>query len=108
MILLLFTCLFIFSAKTEQHEIVVINFQGTKFETTRQTLYKIPYFRNYINLDNSNSYFMDRSAHIFKHILAWAVDSNYPFPHRYKNEAIFFDINFENITFYNDLEITCY
>lgn len=92
--------IFIFSIKTYEYDVVTLNLQGTKFETTRQTLYQIPYFKLLsIDLDKSTNFFMDRSAHIFKHILAWTVDNNYPFPHKYKSELLFFNIDTKNVKF---------
>jgi len=96
--LLLF--LFIFIVKANEYEIITLNFQGTKFETTRQTLYNIPYFKSLSwGLEDSDVFFMDRPAHIFKHILAWTVDKNYPFPYKYKYELDFFQIDIKNVNY---------
>ena len=94
-----FLFLLIVNIKAEQHEIVTISVQGTIFETTRQTLFQIPYF-NSIGLDSkSNNYYMDRSAHVFKHILAWAVDNNYPYPYKYIQELNHFGIDHKDVNF---------
>lgn len=98
--LLLLICMFIFNIKSDEYDVVTLNLQGTKFETIRQTLYQIPYFRSLsIDLDKSDNFYMDRSAHIFKHILGWAVDNNYPFPYKYRGELVFFDIDIKNVKF---------
>jgi hypothetical protein len=108
MLLLLIIFIFILNVKTDEHEIITINLQGKNFKTSRQTLYEIPYFKSLAyELDKSNEFYLDRSAHIFKHILAWAVDNNYQFPEKYRSELKFFDINIKNVVFEN-IEITCY
>ncbi len=97
---LLLICMFVLTTKSHEYEIMTINLQGTKFETTRQTLYQIPYFRSLsVELDKSTSFYMDRPAHIFKHILAWAVDKNYPFPYKYLYEADFYNIKRHHINY---------
>jgi hypothetical protein len=78
--------LFIMCSKCDDHDI--INLQGTNFQTTRQTLYQIPYFKSLSNQLDDSSYF-----YIFKHILAWAVDKEYPFPRKYLYEAKFYRID---------------
>lgn len=68
----LFIIILFLNVKSSEFDIITINLQGTKFETTRQTLYQIPYFKSLsLDLDKSDSkrFFMDRPAHIFKHIL---------------------------------------
>lgn len=98
--LLFFICMLILNIKSNEYDIITINLQGTKFEITRQTLYRIPYFRSLSSeLDKSNIFYMDRSPHIFKHILAWAVDNNYPFPYKYIYEADFYNIKRCNINY---------
>ena len=98
--LLLLICMFILNIKSDEYDIVTLNLQGTKFETTRQTLYRIPYFKSLsLDLDKSSIFYMDRSAHIFKHILAWSVDNRYPFPYKYRSEADFFNIDHKDIIF---------
>jgi hypothetical protein len=100
MLLFVFISFFILSIKTNEYEIITINLQGKSFETSRQTLYQIPYFKDLsVDLDKSTVFYMDRSAHIFKHILAWAVDNNYPFPYKYINEADFYNIKRQNINY---------
>jgi len=93
-VVLIFIFIFVSNIKCHEHDIITLNLQGTKFQTTRQTLYQIPYFKDlsYI-MDNSSTFYMDRSPHIFKHILAWAVDKKYPFPHKYVYELDFYKIH---------------
>lgn len=99
----LFIIILILNVKSSEFDIITINLQGTKFEITRQTLYQIPYFKSLsLDLDKSSSFYMDRPAHIFKHILGWAVDNNYPFPYKYKYEAEFYEIRKMYINYYYD------
>ena len=102
--LLLLICMFILNTKSDEYDIVIINFQGTDFKTTRQTLSQIPYFKSLLDKSDSKRFFMDRPAHIFKHILGWAVDNNYPFPYKYKYEAEFYEIRkmYMYINYYYD------
>ena len=74
---------------------IKINFQGTIFETTIDTLKNINYFKYMIeatNYDFAEPLFVNRSAHIFKHVLAFATDPTYTYPLKYKGELDFYDM----------------
>lgn len=78
---------------------IKINISGTIFETTKTTILKINYFK-YLsedsNLDlNTTIPFVDRPAHIFKHVLALAQDDTYPYPIKYKSELDFYDMVYD-------------
>lgn len=78
---------------------IKINVSGVIFETTRETILKINYLKYLLddtNLDlNTTIPFINRPAHIFKHILALAQDDNYLYPIKYQNELDFYDITYD-------------
>ena len=73
-----------------------LNVGGTIFETTKSTLEKSLYFRKFFkhnyNKDNE-SIFIDRSPHIFKHVLSLLRDPSYYYPLKYKSELEYFQID---------------
>jgi len=74
---------------------IKINVGGTIFETSENTLKKINYFKYLFddtNITNNDIPFVDRPAHIFKHVLALAIDNTYKYPIKYKNELDFYDV----------------
>ena len=86
--------------------LIKVNIGGTIFETTVNTLKKINYFKYILedtNYDNTQVIFVDRSAHIFKHILALAIDETYSYPLKYKNELDFYDMTYDINNLYNPL-----
>ena len=77
---------------------IKVNISGIIFETTVDTLKKINYFKYILedtNYDNTQVLFVDRPAHIFKHVLALAGDQNYSYPLKYKNELDFYDVPYD-------------
>lgn len=87
---------------------IKINVSGTIFETTKTTILKINYFKYLLedsNLDlNITIPFVDRPAHIFKHVLALAQDDIYPYPIKYKSELDFYDVVYDVGKLYNPIE----
>ena len=78
---------------------IKINVGGTIFETTIETIKKINYI-NYViqdtNIDLTKEIlFINRSPHIFKHVLAFAIDDNYKYPSKYKEELDFYDMQYD-------------
>ncbi len=74
---------------------IKINVGGTIFETTEIILRKISYFNDLLNDTNLNVndiLFVNRSAHIFKHILALAIDDTYNYPKKYLGELGFYGV----------------
>ena len=74
---------------------IKVNIGGEIFETTVSTLKKINYFKYILedtNFDPTQALFVNRPAHIFKHVLALAIDENYNYPYKYKNELDFYDM----------------
>ena len=77
---------------------IKVNIGGEIFETTVSTLKKINYFKYILedtNYDNTQIIFVDRSKHIFKHVLALAIDETYGYPLKYKNELDFYDVVYD-------------
>ena len=86
---------------------IKVNVGGTIFETTVDTLKKINYFKYILedtNYDNTQILFVNRPAHIFKHVLAFAIDSSYHYPLKYKNELDFYDVHYFKNCLYSDKE----
>ena len=83
---------------------IKINVGGTIFETKLDTFKKINYFKylfedntvdNTVNNHVDNAVFVDRPAHVFKHVLAFAIDDTYKYPAKYRNELDFYDIVYD-------------
>lgn len=75
----------------------IFNLGGTLFETNNSTVNKIPYFRDMFEMCEERIgeiIFVDRPAHVFKHVLAFAIDPLYLFPARYSTELDFFGIDY--------------
>ena len=86
---------------------IKVNVGGEIFETTVSTLKKINYFKYILedtNFNNTQIIFVNRSKHIFKHVLALAIDDNYSYPFKYKNELDFYDITYDDNKLYNSLK----
>lgn len=75
-----------------------LNVGGVIFETEYETIIKIPYFCAIEVCKETNEViFINRSSHIFKHILGLAIDPLYPFPSKYKSELDFYGMNYDNL-----------
>src|ERR1700679_2306706 len=77
---------------------IKVNVQGTIFETTIDTIKKINYFKYVIeatNFDFNEILFVNRPAHIFKHVLALVTTNNYKYPLKYKEELDFYDVVYD-------------
>lgn len=77
---------------------IKINVGGKIFETTKNTLLKINYFKYIMedtDFNTNNVLFIDRSPHIFKHVLAYAIDEHYSYPEKYANELDFYDVAYD-------------
>jgi hypothetical protein len=83
---------------------IKINIGGQLFETTFDTIIKIPYFRDMFEACGeapNETLFVNRPPHIFKHILAFIIDPLYPFPKKYAFELDFYGIDYKNINLYD-------
>ncbi len=86
---------------------IKINVGGTVFETTEIILRKIIYFNDLLNDTNlsvNDILFVNRSAHIFKHILALAIDDTYKFPKKYLNELGFYGVTCDMKSIHDPLQ----
>ena len=81
---------------------IKINVGGTIFETTQDTLKKSTYFNSFLNrwLEKETIPFIDRSPHIFKHVLSLLRDPEYLYPKNYISELDFYGITEKNINDY--------
>lgn len=76
---------------------IKLNVCGKLFETTDDILRKSTYFDSLLTRWNNTSdvIFINRSSHIFKHVLGVLIDSHYPFPKKYEYELHYFGIAIE-------------
>jgi hypothetical protein len=85
--------------------LIVINVCGVKYETYLSTINKIPYFADMLaNCADSREIFVNRPAHIFKHILAFVIDDLYPFPAKYEQELKFYGVKYDVNSLYMNRE----
>lgn len=87
---------------------IEINVGGTIFKTQITTLKKINYFKYLLEdttFDCQQVMFVDRAAHIFKHVLALAIDNNYNYPLKFQSELDFYDVDYDIKKLYNPLDI---
>jgi hypothetical protein len=88
---------------------ISLDVQGQLFKTDYDTIIKIPYFKNMFETCGtpSETIFVNRPPHIFKHILSLMVDNFYPYPEKYKFELDFYDIDYSNLKLYNPSPKNC-
>jgi hypothetical protein len=84
---------------------ITLNVQGQIFQTNYDTITKIPYFRDMFQDcgQPTETVFIDRPSHIFKHVLALATDPFYKFPEKYISELDFYCINIKEVKLYNKI-----
>ena len=74
--------------------IIKLNVGGVIFMARKETLIKSLYFCEL--LENSKNaekeIFIDRSPHIFKHVLSYMRDDTYTYPKKYKSELKYFQL----------------
>jgi len=83
---------------------ITLNVSGQHFEVQKDTLIKIPYFRDMFDAcgDNINEIIpVNRPPHIFKHVLALIIDPLYPFPAKYAFELDFYGIMYNKKYLYD-------
>jgi hypothetical protein len=86
--------------------LIVINVCGVKYETHLSTLVKIPYFADMLaDCADLREIFVNRPAHIFKHILAFVIDDLYPFPAKYEQELKFYGVKYAVESLYMNREL---
>lgn len=71
---------------------IKLNVGGKLFETTDDILQKSTYFNSLLTRWNNTSdiIFINRSPHVFKHVLGVLIDPHYPFPKKYEYELHYF------------------
>jgi hypothetical protein len=82
---------------------ITLNVGGKIFETTYDTIIKIPYFKNMFGDCGElpkEVVFVNRPAHTFKHVLALMMDPVYPFPKKYRYELDFYGIDYDKSKLY--------
>jgi hypothetical protein len=84
---------------------ITLNVQGQIFQTNYDTITKIPYFRDMFQDcgQPTETVFIDRPSHIFKHILALATDPFYRFPEKYISELDFYCVDIKEVKLYNKI-----
>lgn len=78
--------------------LIKLNVSGCMFEVDINVLKKINYFKYLLedtNHDINQVIFVGRAPHIFKHVLALAIDENYGYPIKYKSELDFYDVTYD-------------
>jgi hypothetical protein len=74
---------------------ITLNVGGRLFITAKDILNKAEYFKSLLNRwNNEDEIFIDRSPHIFKHVLSLLRNSNYKYPEKYLDELEFYGIDF--------------
>lgn len=86
-------------------DIIKLNFRGTLFEIPRQTLFKIPYFKNMFEMcDLKNDIpFINRSAAAFDYIISFAHDPQCKVPTIYEPELKFYTMDYQPSNLHNEL-----
>jgi hypothetical protein len=89
---------------------ITLDVQGQIFKTDITTINKLSYFKNMfedcggpsIEGNPSDIVFVNRPAHIFKHVISLITDDTYPYPEKYKFELDFYGYDITNVNFYNE------
>jgi hypothetical protein len=84
-----------------------LDVQGQIFKTDYDTIIKIPYFRDMFKDCGipTETIFVNRPSHIFKHVISLVTDTLYPYPDKYKFELEFYGVDYKDVKFYNPLPI---
>jgi len=94
----------------QYRDVVLLDVSGTIFKMEKEVFLRIPLFKRMysdvqidVQLDANNTespIWIPRSPIIFQHILAKAIDDDYIFPSKYRNELKYYELE--------DLECKCY
>jgi hypothetical protein len=82
---------------------ITLDVQGKIFKTNYDTIIKIPYFKDMFSDCGvpTETIFVDKSSHVFKHVLALTTSPFYLFPEKYVSELEFYGINAKEIKLYD-------
>ena len=85
---------------------VIINVCGKIFETDLTTITKAQLFKNVIDDTGipDKPIFINRSPKLFEHVLAYLIDSEYPFPLKYQSELKYFLIDYDPAKLYDPIK----
>ena len=89
----------------ESNPIIKLNLCGRIFEVEKNILMGSDLFKTMLaDCPTDDSVIrISRSAHIFEHVLAYLIDSSYPYPREYANELQYYLISTSDIKFYDRL-----
>ena len=89
-------------------KIITLDVGGTIFKISTLYLTKCEFFRNMLEdiPYTGEAIYIDRSPHIFKHVLSYLRDSSYPYPEKYINELDYFLINAADVNKYDPMKDT--
>jgi hypothetical protein len=83
-------------------ETITLDVGGQIFKTDHHTIIKIPYFKDMFDGCGNvpETIFVNRPGHTFKHVIAWMMDSKYPYPKKYAFELDFYGIIYDRTKLY--------
>jgi hypothetical protein len=91
--------------------IIKLNVGGRIFESTYDTLVKIPYFKNMFDGCDEELFndpiFVNRSSLVFEHVFALIIDPLHSYPKSYLYELDFYGIDYSDVRFDNEEIMTC-
>lgn len=84
---------------------IKLNVQGSIFETSKEILLQSSFFENLFNdCEIPEILFINRSAKLFEHVLAFLTDNRYPYPIKYAYELDYYLIPFDKNNLYNGFD----
>ena len=81
---------------------ITVLVQNKSFITTKDVLLLSGFFRDVMKLDpDATIISVPRlSKKLFKHVLCYLIDTEYPYPKKYEHELTFYDINYDENSLY--------
>jgi hypothetical protein len=83
---------------------ITVDVCGHIFKVKYDIIIKIPYFKNMFDGCGSipiDTIFVDRSPHIFNHVLGLVIDELYPYPKKYAFELDFYGVDYGEMKLYD-------
>lgn len=75
---------------------IVLNISGKIFHVPKDVLCRSPLFNNMINDSEIDSVVViERSSSLFKHVYAYLLDPQYPYPAKYRSELDYYLIEYD-------------